>query len=578
MNQLQGKKYLWILPEHKNNDHIELAASYNLSVSIIQTLCARGITEKDQLNAYLFGSDCDVTHPSQLKDAQKAVDRIIQAIDNKEKILIFGDYDVDGITSSSLLMNSLLLLGADVNFFLPNRVRDGYGLSPKIVKRAAKNGYNLIITVDNGTTAFKAGQEAQKQNVDLIITDHHKPHDTLPECYALINPHRTDCDYPFKELAGVGVAFKLLSLLHEKVNVPLPDKVYELLLLGTVADVVPLRGENRYWVRYGLQHVNRNESYPLTVLKRNGRLTKPSITSLDIGFSLAPQINALGRLEDPRQAVNFLIGARKHEVDHIGAVLCELNEARKEVERSIVAEIDAAIMHKQIDLEKENIILAASKNWPAGVIGLVASRLVSTYGRPALLFHLTQDGIAKGSCRSIPAFNIFDALSAQKDIIKQFGGHACAAGLSIQQENLSLLKQNLEAMIAEQLTEFDLQQKIMVDAEVSLPELGKKFMGDMALLEPFGNQNEQPLFYIKQVSLVQSPQVLKEVHVKCMVFADGIIKPLIFFNRQDLIEPLFKQGNEPFDVAAYVTENYWNGKTNVELTGVDIAFNKKGDV
>jgi len=420
MKLLQGKKYLWVLPEYDTTQVLKLAASYNLSLAVIQTALARGFTKKKELDAYFFGSEGIVMHPSLLKDAQKAVDRIVQAIDRQEKILIFGDYDVDGITAAAMMMHSLLLLGADVNFFLPHRVHDGYGLSVKTVQKAAGSGYSLIITVDNGIAAFDAALEAKKHGIDLIITDHHKTHEVLPEAYAIVNPHQADCSYPYKELAGVGVAFKLCTLLYEQMHVPLSSKMYELLLLGTIADVVPLTGENRFWVRYGLRHINQHESYPLTVLKRN----------------------------------------------------------------------------------------------------------------------------------------------------------ACAAGLTVKQENLSALKQALEELITKQLSDFDLQQKIIFEAEVKLSELTKKFLGDIALLEPFGAKNEQPLFYIRNVSLVQSPMILKNVHVKCMIFADGIIKPLIFFNRPDLIEPLFKLGNEPFDVAAYVSENYWNGRTNIELTGVDIAYCK----
>jgi len=578
MKQQQGYKYLWMLPEYDTQSVLECAASYNISLSIIQAIMMRGLTSKKEIDAYLFGSEQDAADPSLLYDAQKAVDRIVRAIDRQEKILIFGDYDVDGITSTALMVNCLILLGANVNFFLPHRVYDGYGLSVKTVKRAAASGYTLIITVDNGITAFEAADLAFKNNIDLIITDHHKPHDTLPHAYAIINPHRVDCPYPYKELAGVGVAFKVVSLLFEKMKVPLPAKAYELLLLGTIADVVPLTGENRFWVRHGLQHINRHESYAFTVLKRNGNVTKPEISSLDIGYALAPQINALGRMKDPRQGVAFLIGSDKKDIESIGTILYELNETRKEVERSIVAELEMAIAQKQIDLDHENIILAGSKLWPPGVIGLVASRLVSNYGRPALLFHIDDKGIAKGSCRSISEFNIFEALKSCSHLIEKFGGHACAAGLTIKQENLPALKQELEQLIAQQLTPDDLQQKVTIDAEVHLADLTTKFISDMSFLEPFGAENPQPLFYIKQVCLVQPPIILKDVHVKCLICADGVLKPIIFFNRPDLIDPLFKMGSTPFDVVAYVTQNYWNGKMNIELNGVDIACDSSGDI
>ncbi len=578
MNTLQGEKYLWMLPKGETSDVLALAASYNLSSSLMQTLISRGFTTKEALNNYLFSSfEKDVAHPSLLKDAQKAVDRIMQAINQKETILIFGDYDVDGITSSAMMMTCLLPLGARVNFFLPHRVRDGYGLSAKVVRRAGQNNYKVIITVDNGITAFKAADEAKKAGIDLIITDHHRSHEQLPDAYAIVNPNQSDCQYPFKALAGVGVAFKLLSLLYERMGLTMPDKVYELLLLGTVADVVPLTGENRFWVRYGLHYVNRCESFALNVLKKNGNVTKPAISSRDIGFSIAPQINALGRLEDPRSGVKFLIGSNKKDTEQVGRVLFELNQARKEIERSVIADVESKIQNKEIELAQENIIVAASDRWPPGIIGLVASRFVSAYGKPTLLFHKTNNGLVKGSCRSIPEFNIFDALHDSRDLLEQFGGHALAAGLSLKIENLPALKENLERLIAEQLTEFDLKQKIVLDAEVILIDLTKKFIADMNHLEPFGNSNEQPLFYIKNVALVQKPLLMKDCHVKCHIFADGIIKPVIFFNKPELFEKFMQQGEETFDIAAQVTENYWNGRTNIELIGTDVA-NLKGVV
>lgn len=573
MNTLQGEKYLWQLAENNNELNLKLAASCNLSLPIVQTLVSRGMDTKEQLDDFLFSSfQKDVSHPSLMKDAQKSIERICKAIENQENILIFGDYDVDGITSSALMLLCLLPLGARVNFFLPVRKRDGYGISTKIVERSAKNNYTLIITVDNGITAFEPALKAKELEIDLIITDHHCPHDELPDAFAIVNPNRKDCDYPYKNLAGVGVTFKLLSLLYEQKGLPLPDKVYELLLLGTIADVVPLNGENRFWVRHGLHHINNCRSYPIEVLKRNINFAKPSITSTDIGFFITPQINALGRLQDPRQGVKFLIGPDKKEVEQIGKVLFELNRTRREIERSIFEDVEQEIKNKTIDLEKENVIIAASTSWPAGVIGLVASRLVSEYARPVLLFHITDKGIAKGSCRSIPEFNIFEALQKSSDIIEKFGGHAFAAGLSLTKDNLPKLKENLEKLVARQLTEFDLKPKIIVDANAFLSEFNKKFIEDINLLEPFGNKNAKPAFYIKNVVQVKKPSLLKDAHVKCSIFADGVIKPLIFFKRPELFQKLLDLGNEQFDIAAHVSQNYWNGRMNIELIGLDIAI------
>ena len=573
MKTISGSKYIWKLPETDAQHIAHIAATYNISFPIAHTLLSRGYTEHNAIRSFLFSSlEKDVAHPSLLKDAQKAVDRIMYAIANKEPILIFGDYDVDGITSSALMMISLLPLGANVNFYLPHRVKDGYGLSTKIVERAARNGYKVIITVDNGITAFEPALKAKELGVDLIITDHHRQHAELPDAFAIVNPNQNNCPYPFKKLAGVGVSFKLLSLLYEQKGVSLPEKAYELLLLGTVADVVPLLGENRFWVRHGLQYVNTTESFSFKTLKENGKVVRPVVSSLDIGFSIAPQINALGRLEDPRQGVKFLIGSDEHEVTQVGKVLFELDEARKEIERSIVAEVQQMIDLEVINVKDDNVIIASSRSWPPGVIGLVASRLVGAYGKPTILFHETKDGLLKGSCRSIPEFNMFDALQASAQYIEQFGGHSQAAGLSLKKEHLPYLKESLEKIISETLSAEDLQQKLVVDAEGKLSDFSQKFMQDMRHLEPFGCDNKQPNFLISDVVLVQKPKLLKELHVKCSVFADGVIKPVIFFNRPELYPQLLAHESEAFSLAANVQENHWNGRVSIELTGVDISF------
>ncbi|MFA5999154.1 MAG: single-stranded-DNA-specific exonuclease RecJ [Candidatus Babeliales bacterium] len=572
---LQGRKYLLGIPEIDSAKAVEISQRFSISIPLAKTLLARNCSETETIQDFLLSSEeKDVADPALMKGAQRAVERILQAIENKEKILIFGDYDVDGITSSSLVMMGLLPLGALVNFYLPNRVKDGYGISTKIVKKAAENNYKVIITVDNGTTAFEPAKLAKELGIDLIITDHHRPHDHLPDAYTIVNPHQEDCPYPFKHFAGVGVAFKILTLLYREKKMEIPGKVIELLLLGTVADVVPLTGENRYWVRQGLAYVNKHESYALQVLKENSKFTKPELFSTDIGFSVTPQINALGRLDDPREGVQFLIGNNLADVDRIGKILFEINQSRKLVEQSIISDVVKQIESKQVDISK-NIVIACSGNWPAGVIGLVASRIVGAYGKPTLLFHLTKDGIAKGSCRSIKEFNIFNALSESKDILISFGGHSHAAGLSLKVSDLPELQTRLEKKVAEQLTEFDLKQKLFVDAPAQLSDFSEKFMKDLRLFEPFGHENSQPYFYIKGVVLVKRPQVLKDIHIKCMVFADGVIKPVMFFNRPELLEVLTFQADEPFDIVGQVMHNYWNGTYTVELQGIDVAGMKE---
>lgn len=577
--KIRGAKYVWNMPEHEVEKALEIAAQYNIALPLSKTLLSRGFTDREAIDSYLFSSlKKDVADPVLMKDAQKAVDRINKAIENKEKILIFGDYDVDGITSSSLMMSCLQPLGAQVNFYLPHRVKEGYGLSTKVVKRATENNYKVIITVDNGTTAFEQAETAKKVGIDLIITDHHQPHGQLPDAFALVNPHQKGCQYPFKEFAGVGVSFKLLSLLYQQRGMQLPDKAYELLMLGTIADVVPLLGENRFWVRHGLQWANTNPSLSLDVLKINGQVTRNVISSTDIGFKIAPQINALGRLEDPRQGVAFLLGSEKTETERIGLVLAQLNKTRREIERSIFEDVEQLVESGKIDLNTENVILAASHNWPPGVIGLVASRLVSKYARPTILLHLTKSGKAKGSCRSIEGFNMFEALESASDLLDQFGGHEMAAGLVLDSDKLGALKEHLELRTRELLTPEDFVNKLELDAPLAMTDVNKKLVHDMRYFEPFGASNREPQFLIEQVTLVQKPQLLKDQHVKCLIFVDGIIKPVIFFSRPDLYERLVKQDEAPFDIAVQISENHWQGKISIELQGLDVAGLKEETV
>jgi len=568
-----GKKFTWDIREVDDAIVRDIAYTHHLSLPIAHILAVRGLTKPEDVRAFLFTSfEQDVPDARHLKDSDIVIERLLRAIKYHEKILIFGDYDVDGITACSIALTALLPLGAQVNFYLPNRIKDGYGLSPVAVKKAAENGFNLIITVDNGITAFEAAKEAQSRGVDLIITDHHRPDGDMPPAMAIVDPHRPDCPYPFKHLAGVGVIFKLMCLLYTRLEKVIPDKMYELMLLGTVADVVPLIGENRFWVRHGLAKVNQRRSTALSTLALNNNVTKDALNSLDIGFMIAPQLNALGRLSDPREGVKFLIGSDTADTERIGAILKKLNEERKEIEQKIYGDIDRTIARKKIDIEKERIIIAGNANWPSGVIGLVAGKLTHAYGRPTILFHLDHNaGIAKGSCRSIQEFNIFNALSRHKDLLESFGGHACAAGLKLSIDNIEKLKERLEADLSEIFTIEQLRPHIIIDAPLQLGEMTGTLISNLDHLEPFGNQNPQPLFKISQVTQLKSPQIFKEKHVKCTIFADGIIKPVIFFNRPDILPILESLGDQPFDLAAHVFKNEWEGKVKIELQGIDIS-------
>lgn len=576
MQQYVGARYRWQFKLVDQQRCCELSARYNFSIPLMQVLLSRGYDTSEKIDAFLF-TDAQkmVAHAGVLCDASKAVDRIIRALQNNEKILIVGDYDVDGLTATSLMMACLMPLAGSINYFLPHRVHDGYGLSEDIVRRAVTSGYQLLITVDNGITAHKAVRYAMAEGIDVIITDHHLPQDQLPEAYAVIDPSRSDCAYPCKELAGVGVAFKVMSLLYERLEKTLPTKVYELLLLGTVADVVPLVGENRYWVRMALTQVNAQPSFALRMLKHNGGLgEKPLIDTRDIAFSIAPQLNALGRLHDPRRGVHFLLGTRDNQVIEIGQQLHELNQARKVLERTIFTEIKEAVHKGDLAYAYEHVIVAASDHWPVGVIGLVASRVAADFNRPTVLFHITPEGVARGSARSIDGVDIFSALQELSEVVEHFGGHAAAAGVSVRMQRLPEFAQRLQQIMAQRLAGIDLTPSITIDAAIQLGDLHEQFMRNIAYLEPFGAGNDEPTFCVRHAFVLEQPLVLKELHVKCRIQAQGAIKSVIFFNRPELYAWLMAQHDQPLDFAVQVTENYWQGNKTIELRGVDVAQHK----
>ncbi len=575
MNVVRGMRFVWRMLFNEREELLfAQSASFSLSYPVMQVLASRGMSTTTAIEEFLFTPAKPHLHPFEmLKGMDVAVARIEEAIEKKERILIVGDYDVDGITATSIVLDGLIGLGAQVNFFIPNRFVDGYGINKKIVERAHASGYRVVVTVDNGITALDAARRARELGVDLIITDHHTPHNVLPDAYALVNPKQPGCLYQCKELAGAGVAYKLVAALYAKHEGAVPERIYELLLLGTIADVVPLVGENRALVRFGLSKIREQESLALSTLRANVRLER-QLTSQDIGFSLAPQLNALGRLEDPRDGVLFLLGSDADEVARIGRRLHELNQLRKEKERQVFDEVQAAIAAGDIALDRDLALVAVGERWPAGVIGLTAGRLSQLYGRPVFLFHRAGE-LCKGSCRSAQGIDVFKLLEAVAHTGVQFGGHSAAAGLSVPVERLRDFTEAIQARLKEMISLEDLVPAISCDAELSLDEVHSKLIKDLSLLEPFGAANDRPLFYLPRVQVVGEPQLLKGEHVKCMVTDRGVVKPLIFFNRPELYEWLARHTGALVDVAAYVQENEFRGRRSIDLQGVDIRLREE---
>lgn len=571
---LQGTIFKWNFKKVSEFEILSLSSDLNVSTCVAEILFKRGYKDKESARDFLFSYCCPQKHhPSNLEDAEKSVERIISAIKNKEKILICGDYDVDGISSTSLLLHSLLLLKANINFFLPNRIKDGYGLSKKTVENASNNNYKLIITVDNGISAYEAIKLAKEKNIDVIVTDHHQPGNVLPEANFIVNPHKKTCKYPFKGLAGVGVAFKLVTLIFEKLEKKIPEKIYELFLLGTIADMVPLVGENRYLVKNSLNILNSNKSYSIKVLAENAKiLPTKKINSTDVGFSLAPQINALGRLEDPRKGVLFFINSDEKKIDEIGKFLFELNEERKKIEKEIFSEINKDIKSKEEDLKKDACILRFSKNYPPGIIGLVAGKICQTYGLPTVIFYENEKEILKGSARSIPDCNIYEVLSSiDSSLIESFGGHSGAAGIVIKKENFSKFKDAFSKKIREICNVEKIENKIEVDAVIQIEEINKKLWHDLELLEPFGSENPLPVFLLKDVFL-KNFTVLKDLHIKATLQSGIKNCSIIFFNKPEWIIFFEKNKNKQISVLGKVVENIWKDESKIELIGIDIKF------
>ncbi len=570
---IQGISSLIEIPEIYDPDVRKLSEDMNISYAIARVLFSRGYTKKDYAQEFLFSNyEKEKYNPSKLEDAEIAVERIINAIKNNEKILICGDYDVDGISSTALLLYSLILCKTNANFFLPNRIIDGYGLSKKTVDRALKSGYTLLITVDNGISAYEAANYAKENKIDLIITDHHQPGDKLPEAFCIVNPHKKTCSYPFKDLAGVGVIFKVVSLLFEKLEIKISEKIYELFLLGTVADMVPLIDENRFLVKHALRESHRLNSLPIKILKENAKIKENKIiSSTDIGFSIAPQLNALGRLDDPRDGVIFLISKQEDQIINIGKKLLDLNIKRKKIERDIFEDLKIKLKDEEAEIKKSGLLVVSSESFQPGIVGLVASRLCNFYSVPTCVLHELHDGILKGSFRSIPACNIFEVLSENSEFLISFGGHSSAAGVAIKKENLNNFKKKASKSILKRCKPIDFQPKIHVDATLTVDEIGKKLWNDLILMEPFGSENQIPIFYIEKVG-IKNLELMKELHVKFKIQSGTSICSIIFFNRPEIYKIIKENTNKLFSVVAKLTENDWNDKKIIELLGIEIAI------
>ncbi len=507
-----------------------------------------------------------------LADMRVAVDRILGAIARRERIAIHGDYDVDGITSTVILRRALELMGADVVHFIPERLRDGYGLQPAAIDRLHADNVRLVVSVDCGIRGAEAAIRARELGVDLIITDHHEPDATLPAALAVINPKRSDCSYPDKYLAGVGVALKLVQALckHAGRDAWLPGFV-KIAAIGTLADVVPLVGENRVIAKIGLGLLSRGpHKVGLRSLIDVCGLTGKTIDSYHIGFMLAPRVNAAGRMSTPDIATRLLLAVDEAAGDDVRQLALQLdaeNLRRQEEEAGILA---AAKKVVQTDPEvgARSILVVAGDGWHRGVIGIVASKLVDAFHRPAIVLSV-EDGVAHGSCRSIPCFDMLGALERCAPFFVRFGGHRQAAGLTMEASRVSEFRRAVNAVADETLGPEDLMPRLRIDGDLSFRAITGQVAEGVVSLAPFGAGNPRPVFAARGVEIIDGPRKLKERHLKMAIKQEGRIFRAIAWRaaeRHDFLEA----HKAALDVAFSLEQNQYNGETYVELTLADL--------
>lgn len=506
----------------------------NVPEGLARILMRRGITTLDGLSHFLYDDLTNLSDPFVMKGMKEGVDRILQALDQHEKIVVYGDYDVDGITSTSILLRCLKGMGADVDFYIPSRDTEGYGLNAKALEKLAGEGFTLLITVDCGISSAALIAEAPK-GLDIIVTDHHVPPERLPECIAVINPHQKDCPYPYKELAGCGVAFMMQRALHLKqYGEDCYDNV-ELAALGTIADVVSLTGENRILVREGMKRFLTTQIKGLSALLLASGIVHEdtkAITHADqVSFGLAPRLNAAGRIAHASEGVKLMTTDSTEEAEKLAAKLCDTNVERQRIEKDIYAE--ALDRVAELHMEHDMALVVDGNGWHPGVIGIVASRILELYHRPTLVLSI-RDGIGKGSCRSIPAFNMYEALAAQKDILLQYGGHKMAAGFSIAEKDIPEFRRRMNEYAKAHLTEEDCIPVLEVEEALPLSEVTLDFIKSLDLLEPCGQDNPKPLFASRGVFVETARRIgADQRHFKCQLEGNEGLIDAIFWGVGD---------------------------------------------
>ena len=572
-----------------------LADALGVGTLIAGLLCNRGYTTKEAASCFL-GMEEELLHSAMLlRDMDKAVKRIEEALERKEKIVVYGDYDVDGVTSVSIFYLYLTALGATVDYYIPNRMGEGYGMSLAAVDKIIDGGANLIVTVDTGITANEEVEHARARGVDVVVTDHHECHGDLPKATAVVNPRRPDCEYPFKELAGVGVVFKLLCAFeatHNGISEAqavrrICQNYADLVAIGTIADVMPIKDENRLIVAYGLHKMESFDRLGLSALceavsrKPDGSRASraPKMTSGFVGYTLAPRINAAGRISTATLAVELFLTESREKADSLASRLCDINRERQAEENRIAQEAYAKIEATH-NFERDPVIVLEADEWHHGVIGIVASRITEKYGLPSILISFDgaqSDGnvnIGKGSGRSVKGLNLVDALVHCGDLLEKYGGHELAAGLSVKRENIDAFREKINAYARDNFSHEDLVPTLDADFEIGGEEVTVKNADELRMLEPYGVANPIPSFVIKSAKVQEVQSISFGKHTKILLARDNMPSlTAMYFSRSPKETEIYP--GDTVDILATMDINEFGGQKSAQLIVRDMRLSKE---
>jgi single-stranded-DNA-specific exonuclease len=538
---------------------------------IHKILCAllvqRGVDSYDAAKAYFRPSLADLHSPWLMKDMQKAVDRLTEAFAGEEKILVYGDYDVDGTTSVACLYQFLKQHHEHVDFYIPHRYREGYGISREGIDYARDNGFTLVVSLDCGIKSIELITYARGFGIDFIICDHHLPDAELPPAVAILNPKQTDCPYPYKELCGCGVGYKLITALCEAWGLPedTPHYYLDLVVTAIAADIVPITGENRILAHFGLKRVNEAPSPGIKALIELSGLDK-TLHINSLVFVIAPRVNAAGRMDDARKAVQLFIEQDPRRASAFAEMLHNDNSDRKDADLNITKEA-LALIDADLGMRDRKSTVVFQPHWHKGVVGIVASRLIDRYYRPTIV--LTQSGnIVAGSARSVLGFNVYEAVHRCRDLLIGYGGHFYAAGLTMAVENIEAFSARFESVVSESITEDMLTPELSIDAEVQFSDLAPSFYNILCQMEPFGPDNMRPVFVVRRVYDQGYSKIVKEDHIRFVLRQGDLVFTGIGFNMAAKF-PLLSRAS-PVDVVFTLDENEWNGEKNLQLKVMDV--------